>query len=172
VRTRAQGAGPPPPPPPHNETKTHFFPAANSSKQQVIFALPPVGDTDFAMRIYNSDGSEPEMCGNGIRCLARFVADADGARVGGRYRVHTLAGLIQPELLADAQVRVDMGEPVLEAARVPTTLPGDPGRGGACVQAPLTVAGREWAVTCVSMGNPHALVYSRDGGQPLKVSRF
>lgn len=59
---------------------------------QVIFALPPVGETDLAMRIYNSDGSEPEMCGNGIRCLARFVADVDGAAAR-KYRIHTLAGL-------------------------------------------------------------------------------
>ena len=58
---------------------------------QVIFALPPVGDTDFTMRIYNNDGSEPEMCGNGIRCLARFVADIDG-RKEIKYKIHTLAG--------------------------------------------------------------------------------
>lgn len=124
------------------------------------------------MRIYNSDGSEPEMCGNGIRCLARFVADEDGTAAGGKYRIHTLAGLIQPELLADGQVRVDMGEPILEASRVPTTLPGTQdaaGAKGVAVRAPLTVSGREWSVTCVSMGNPHALVYSRDGGQVLKV---
>ena len=57
----------------------------------MIFALPAEGDTDYAMRIFNSDGSEPEMCGNGIRCLARFVAekDADAPR---QYRIHTLAG--------------------------------------------------------------------------------
>ena len=67
----------------------------------VIFAMPAVGATDFSMRIYNSDGSEPEMCGNGIRCLARFVADVDGAKPSSKYRIHTLAGLIQPELLAD-----------------------------------------------------------------------
>ncbi len=58
---------------------------------QVIFALPPVGDTDLTMRIYNSDGSEPEMCGNGIRCLARFVADIDTAAPR-KYKIHTLAG--------------------------------------------------------------------------------
>lgn len=60
------------------------------------------------MRIYNSDGSEPEMCGNGIRCLARFVADVDGAAPR-QYRVHTLAGLIQPALLPDGQVRGGRG---------------------------------------------------------------
>jgi len=58
---------------------------------QVIFALPAVGATDFTMRIFNSDGSEPEMCGNGIRCLARFVADVDG-QTSGKYKIHTLAG--------------------------------------------------------------------------------
>lgn len=141
----------------------------------VIFALPPVGETDFAMRIYNSDGSEPEMCGNGIRCLARFVADEDGKGVGGKYRIHTLAGLIQPELLEGGQVRVDMGEPILEAGRVPTTLAGTRDVGGSkgvAVQAPLVVDGREWAMTCVSMGNPHAITYSCDGGKALKVSFF
>jgi diaminopimelate epimerase len=141
----------------------------------VIFALPPVGDTDFTMRIYNSDGSEPEMCGNGIRCLARFVADEDGTQAGGRYKIHTLAGLIQPELLADGQVRVDMGEPILEAEKVPTTLAGTRDVGGAkgvAVQAPLVVDGREWAMTCVSMGNPHAITYSCDGGKALQVSFF
>lgn len=85
---------------------------------QVIFALPGKGpDTDLTMRIYNSDGSEPEMCGNGIRCLARFVADVDKISAK-KYKIHTLAGLIQPELLANGQVCVDMGEPVLEGPKV------------------------------------------------------
>jgi diaminopimelate epimerase len=61
------------------------------SHLQVIFALPPVGETDMTMRIFNSDGSEPEMCGNGIRCLARFVADVDG-QTELKYKIHTLAG--------------------------------------------------------------------------------
>lgn len=128
----------------------------------VIFALPPQNGTDFTMRIYNSDGSEPEMCGNGIRCLARFVADVDAAPASTKYRIHTLAGLIQPALQQDGQVRVDMGEPILTAAEVPTTLA--PTRDAAVVAQTLEVAGRSWAVTCVSMGNPHALIYSVDGG--------
>ena len=121
--------------------------------QQVIFALPSDnGSTDYDMRIYNCDGTEPEMCGNGIRCLARFVADRDGSGAC-QHRVNTLAGasvqtvlkgrvwqrgpwlptmthavlvcagLIQPAIQEDGQVCVDMGEPVLEGARVPTTLP-------------------------------------------------
>ena len=68
------------------------------------------------------------MCGNGIRCLARFVADLEqgGPR---SYRVHTLAGLIQPELLPDSQVKVDMGEPILEGSKVPTALAPTNGQG-------------------------------------------
>jgi diaminopimelate epimerase len=58
----------------------------------IIFALPPVGDSDFSMRLYNRDGSEPEMCGNGIRCLAKFIADLDGTK-SATYNVHTLAGV-------------------------------------------------------------------------------
>lgn len=106
----------------------------------VIFALPapdPVA-ADYAMRIYNSDGSEPEMCGNGIRCLARFVDVCDAGAGPRRHRVDTLAGVIAPELLEGGLVRVDMGEPTLEAPRIPTTLQptrevgprGGKGRGG------------------------------------------
>ncbi|KAK9840622.1 hypothetical protein WJX81_004850 [Elliptochloris bilobata] len=128
----------------------------------VIFALPAeTGSVDYAMRIFNSDGSEPEMCGNGIRCLARFVADRDGSGPS-QHRVGTLAGLIQPSILEDGQVCVDMGEPILEGPRVPTTLP--PTQGHAVVRAPLEVQGREWLMTCVSMGNPHAITFGTQSG--------
>ena len=81
--------------------------------------------------------------------------------------MHTHAGLIQPELLPDGQVCVDMGEPILEGPKVPTTL-APTLEGGVVVEAPLEVAGKEWAMTCVSMGNPHAVTYSA-GGAPIKV---
>ena len=133
----------------------------------VIFALPPTSATsDFTMRIYNSDGSEPEMCGNGIRCLARFVADLDGASAGQEYKIDTLAGLIRPVMQADGQVRVDMGEPILEGKEVPTTL--EPTSGSTVVARELEVDGRTWTVSAVSMGNPHALVYSVDG-KPVQL---
>ncbi len=88
----------------------------------VILALPPQQGGELRMRIFNADGSEAEMCGNGIRCLARFLADSDGDTPGRRWQVETLAGAIVPELLADGSVRVDMGEPFLQPADVPTTL--------------------------------------------------
>ena len=125
----------------------------------VIFVLPPDADqAKYRMRIYNSDGSEPEMCGNGIRCMARFVADVDAVSDLGV--ISTLAGPIVPEMLVDGTVKVDMGEPILIGADVPTTLPAD--AQGRVIEAPLTVAGREWKVTCVSMGNPHAIVFVDD----------
>lgn len=131
----------------------------------VIFALPPTGSTDLTMRIYNSDGSEPEMCGNGIRCLARFVADID-KQTAIKYKIHTLAGLIQPELLTNGQVCVDMGEPILDGPTIPTTLA--PTQGSTVVQQELAVDGRTYQMTCIGMGNPHAITYSVDG-QLIKV---
>ncbi|EFN52710.1 hypothetical protein CHLNCDRAFT_36797 [Chlorella variabilis] len=133
----------------------------------VIFALPSENGTDYSMRIFNSDGSEPEMCGNGIRCLARFVAGDPRARGAGAQLVHTLAGLIQPALLPDGQVCVDMGEPILRGPDVPTTL--QPTQGEAVVQQKLAVDGKEWLMTCVSMGNPHAITFGLADGSSIKV---
>jgi diaminopimelate epimerase len=79
----------------------------------VILALPPQQGGELRMRIFNADGSEPEMCGNGIRCLARFLADSDGDQPGRTWQVETLAGRIVPELQADGTIRVDMGAPFL-----------------------------------------------------------
>ncbi len=126
----------------------------------VIFALPGQNGTDYTMRIYNSDGSEPEMCGNGIRCLAQFIADKTGKeQINKSFQIHTLAGTISPQLKENGQVRVDMGMPQLTAAEIPTTLcsPDDK-----VIAQPLEVAGKSWTVTCVSMGNPHCITFVED----------
>ena len=129
----------------------------------VIFALPGQADTDYTMRIFNSDGSEPEMCGNGIRCMARFVAQLEAA--GGvdttekTYRIHTLAGLISPKLEPDGQVTVDMGIPRLLAGEIPTSLGAADDK---VVGTSISVASQDWAVTCVSMGNPHCITFVDD----------
>ncbi|MEM8503564.1 MAG: diaminopimelate epimerase [Cyanobacteria bacterium P01_D01_bin.1] len=130
----------------------------------VIFALPGKAGADYAMRIYNSDGSEPEMCGNGIRCLAKFIADlkaedGEAPALPHTYTIHTFAGMIRPELKLDGQVTVDMGEPILTAKDIPTTL-GTPE--GKAIDETLTVDGRNWQVTCVSMGNPHCITFVED----------
>lgn len=121
----------------------------------VIFALPGENGTDYTMRIFNSDGSEPEMCGNGIRCLAAFVAELDGNQRT-QHRIHTLAGVISPQLMPDGQVKVDMGVPRLLAAEIPTTLAAENEK---VINQPLEVAGKSWLVTCVSMGNPHCITF-------------
>lgn len=125
----------------------------------VIFALPGQDGTDYTMRIYNSDGSEPEMCGNGIRCMARFLGDLEGAEAKSSYTVHTLAGLITPKLESNGQITVDMGQPRLAPAQIPTTLVGG---GDSVVAQRLDVDGQVWSVTCVSMGNPHCMTFVED----------
>jgi diaminopimelate epimerase len=126
----------------------------------VIFALPGENGADYSMRIFNSDGSEPEMCGNGIRCLAAFLAELEGlSRTKDRYEIHTLAGMITPELRFDGQIKVDMGLPRLLAGEIPTTLAPEETK---IVNQPLAVAGETWLVTCVSMGNPHCITFVED----------
>lgn len=123
----------------------------------VIFLLPPNAATGAAgdactasMRIINSDGSEPEMCGNGVRCLAVFAADLGMDPT--TLVLDTLAGVIVPTVApGGGAVRVDMGVPVTDPPAVPTTLPA--------TTAPVTVDGREWTMTGVSMGNPHAVTF-------------
>lgn len=109
------------------------------------------------MRMYNADGSESEMCGNGIRCVAKYVYD-HGIATEEALKIETGRGVLTLQLdvsnrLVD-QVRVNMGPPILKSAEIPTTLPGDPP-----VNASLEVGGRDLKVTCVSMGNPHCITF-------------
>ncbi|MFM8526142.1 MAG: diaminopimelate epimerase [Cyanobacteriota bacterium] len=125
----------------------------------IIVALPPRGDGELRMRIFNADGTEPEMCGNGIRCLARFLADSDGDSPGRRWQIETLAGRIVPELRDGGTIQVDMGPPFLEPATIPTTLPV-----GACglPEGELEVEGMVFAVAAAGMGNPHVVIPVND----------
>jgi diaminopimelate epimerase len=134
----------------------------------VIFALPGENNTDYTMRIFNSDGSEPEMCGNGIRCFAGFVADLEGeSRNKDKYQIHTLAGVITPQLMPDGQVKVDMGFPRLLAGEIPTTLAKADEK---VINHTLEVAGKSWDVTCVSTGNPHCITFVEDvAAIPLEI---
>lgn len=125
----------------------------------VILALPPREGGELRMRIFNADGTEPEMCGNGIRCLARFLADTDGDSPGRSWQIETLAGRIVPELQADGRIRVDMGAPVLEPEQVPTTLPVGP---QGLPQGELEVEGYCLRVAAAGMGNPHVVIPVED----------
>lgn len=122
----------------------------------IILALPSEA-CDIGFRIFNSDGSEAEMCGNGMRCFAAFV-NARGLFTGTRFRVETLAGTIVPEIIEETrdgvtQVCVDMGEPVLAPHSIPFDVEGD-----MAVSVPLTADDKQFRVTAVSMGNPHAVI--------------
>lgn len=127
----------------------------------VIFALRPSDAErhDFKMRIYNSDGSEPEMCGNGIRCMAQFLKDLGEEKTS--YRIDTLAGTIVPVMNEDGTITVDMGKPILEGAKVPTTLAAN-FENDSVVEQEIEANGKTWKVSAVSMGNPHAIIFVDD----------
>jgi diaminopimelate epimerase len=123
-----------------------------------LILICPSEVADARMRMFNADGSESEMCGNGIRCVAKYVYD-HGIAKKSELKIETGRGVLALQLFPGRdgtieQVRVNMGPPILEAARIPTTLPGNPPRNVA-----LPVADKTLSVTCVSMGNPHCVTF-------------
>ncbi|MBP3799056.1 MAG: carbamoyl-phosphate synthase large subunit [Ruminococcus sp.] len=115
---------------------------------------------DGRMRMFNLDGSEGKMCGNGIRCVAKFMRD-NGLVDRDRMTIETLSGIIKVSLSRHyGEVNgatVDMGAAILEPEKIPCTLPAD--ENGRIVDRPVQIAGEEHRVTCVSMGNPHCIVF-------------
>lgn len=109
------------------------------------------------MRMFNADGSESEMCGNGVRCVAKYVYD-HGIAQQQNLKIETGAGVLSLDLEITgqkvSQVRVNMGKPILTSAEIPTLLPGDPP-----VNADLDLGEETLQVTCVSMGNPHCVTF-------------
>lgn len=122
-----------------------------------LIIIRPSDKADTRMRIYNTDGSEAEMCGNGIRCFARWVYEL-GLVPGEEFTVETGAGILVPKIIKENSritgVRVDMGQPVLDAEKIPTKGFGT----GRVVDKTIEVLGETYHVTCVSMGNPHCVV--------------
>ncbi len=124
---------------------------------------------DFRMRMFNSDGSEAEMCGNGIRCVGKFVYDK-GLTNKTTLKIETLAGIKELKLnLKEGKVdtvRVDMGEPILEAKKIPVVS------NEKIVQnLKLKIEERNFNFTCVSMGNPHAITFVKNIGE-FEVERY
>jgi diaminopimelate epimerase len=138
-----------------------------------LILIGPSERADARMRMFNADGSEGEMCGNGIRCVAKYVHD-HGIASKPRVTIETGRGVLTLDLTVKGgkveTVRVDMGEPVLHPEGIPTMLPGET---VVDVELPAWPAGRDLAallqpagaaarLTCVCTGNPHAIIYCRD----------
>lgn len=133
----------------------------------VIF-INPAKEADFEMEMYNADGSRAEMCGNGIRCVGKYVYD-NGLTDKENITVISAGKIKYLELVVEkaagqgsdrgrvTSVRVNMGSPILEPAQIPVRAEGD-----RVVDEPILVDGQEYRMTCVSMGNPHAVVFVRD----------
>lgn len=123
-----------------------------------LVLLLPSTTADLRMRIFNPDGSEAEMCGNAIRCVARYVYQRN--LVGNRLiKVETMAGLRLPEIITNDQgeftgVKVDMGEPILDPVQIPMSVINEN-----IVNYPLQFSGGELMITAVSMGNPHCITF-------------
>ncbi len=132
-----------------------------------LILIKPSNVADFEMEMYNADGSRGEMCGNGIRCVAKYVYDY-GLTDKTRVSVGTLGGIKYLDLTVEEGkvrlVRVDMGKPIFSPARIPVIAKGE-----RVVDEPIKVGDTTYRMTCVSMGNPHAVVFVDDvDGLPIE----
>ena len=134
-----------------------------------LILIKPSDKADFEMEMYNSDGSRSEMCGNGIRCVGKYVYDY-GLTDKTSITIDTLAGIKYLEMSVSdgkvSKVRVNMGNPILSPEQIPVSLPGEK-----IVDYPLTVRDNLYHITCVSMGNPHAVIFM-DDLEKLKIEEL
>jgi diaminopimelate epimerase len=139
-----------------------------------LILITPSKTADVKMRIFNADGSEAEMCGNGIRCVAKYTYEHKLAAIEGSYAVpgqksfpaslniETGNGILTVGLMIDekdqvSEICVNMGQPVLIPMEIPVDLPGE-----TVIEQPISIPGHELMMTCVSMGNPHAVIFCED----------
>lgn len=123
-----------------------------------LLVVRPSADADFRMEIWNADGSQVEMCANGIRAFFKYVRD-HGLTREDEIGVETLSGVVRPRWVGHDLVRVDMGRPVLAPSKIPTKLGGGD---GPVLDVRLEVDGERLSVSSVSMGNPHCVLYVPD----------
>lgn len=120
-----------------------------------LFCPTKSDKADIAWKFYNSDGTIAQMCGNGIRCFAKFVKKHNFVTKN-KFTVETLAGIITPEILDNGNVIVDMGEAILDASKIPVDVPN-----------PLDFTVEGYSATAVSMGNPHCVIYTDEDSKTL-----
>lgn len=123
-----------------------------------IITIEPSKKADYKMRVFNADGSEVEMCGNGIRCFAKYLWDRKESAIRKRkfLNVETRAGIIRPAIVGKDMIEVDMGEPHLDGPAIPTIFKGK------VIDKTIRVGGGKFAITAVSMGNPHCVIFTDD----------
>ena len=117
----------------------------------------PNNETDIAWHFYNSDGSTAQMCGNGMRCFAKYVYDKKLVDKK-QFSVKTLAGIIKPEILDNGTIKVNMGTPILEDIKIPFMG-----------ERKVHVKGKEFDITPVSMGNPHCIIFTQE--DPMELAK-
>ena len=127
-----------------------------------IILIAPSEKAGGRMIMYNADGSEGAMCGNGVRCIAKYLFD--NGRIGKKSSIETKSGIVGVEIAEESKgkavkVRVDMGNPRLRPNEIPTLLKSPKGENEPIIDNPITVNEKTWRVTCVSMGNPHAVIF-------------
>lgn len=130
-----------------------------------LVLMGPADDADAEMIMFNADGSRAEMCGNAIRCVAKYLYE-HGIAKKEQLKIRSMEQVLTLQLFVENgkvdRVRVDMGEPILAANLIPTTLTGDP-----VANVPLPLAERDLQVTCVSMGNPHCVTFVEEATDDL-----
>ena len=135
-----------------------------------LILINPSKVADFEMAMYNAVGSRSEMCGNGIRCVGKYVYD-HGLTDKTTVTIETLAGIKTLELHVEngkvASVRVNMGRPELHAAKVPVTFPEE-----TMIDEPMEIDGTIYQVTCVSMGNPHCVIFMDEDVRQLDLEEL
>ena len=145
-----------------------------------LLLLLPSSVADFGMRLLNSDGSEAEACGNGLRCLVKYVIDKGLADTGAReITVETIAGIRKARLIGKkgkaGKIQVGMGHPEFDASNIPVAI--EPGKGDLVditfvTNYPVTVAGEKLSLSFVSMGNPHAIYFRESPLSDFPLSRL
>ena len=122
-----------------------------------IILIMPSDKADAKMRMFNADGSESEMCGNGIRCVAKYVYDK-GISKNNPLKIETLRGILEADLFIENdevdKVEINMSSPILEGLKIPTTIDKNP-----IIDEPIVFNNKTYYFTAVSMGNPHAVIF-------------
>lgn len=127
----------------------------------LIIINPKSNNADISWLFYNSDGSVAQMCGNGMRCFARYVYDKKILNKQ-EFSVETLAGIIRPKIISDNKVRVNMGEPVLEPVRIPC-------KADCNINIPYSIEDKEFSLNVISMGNPHCVIFVEKDSEELAM---